>query len=32
MEGGRIDNNEEKKILKTLGDMEGSKFDYSKLV
>ena len=29
---GRIDNNETKKIFKILEDMEGSKFDYSKLV
>ena len=29
---GRIDNDEAKKIFKTLKDMEGSKTDYSKLV
>ena len=32
MKDGRIDNNEAKKIFKILGDMEGSKIDYSKLV
>ena len=28
---GRIDNNEIKKIFKTLEDMEGNKIDYSKI-
>ena len=32
MKDGSIDNNEAKKIFKTLEDMEGSKIDYSKLV
>ena len=32
MKDGRIDNNEAKKIFKTLEDMEGSKIDYSKLL
>ena len=32
MKDGKIDNNEAKKISKTLEDMEGSKTDYSKLV
>ena len=31
MKDGRIDNNEAKKIFKTLEDMEGSKIDYSYL-
>ena len=32
MKDGRINDNEAKKIFKTLEDMEGSKIDYSKLV
>ena len=32
MKNGRINNNETKKIFKTLEGMEGSKIDYSKLV